>query len=267
LRRELNERIRGELQDRGMVDHRECSLTVLVARQDLTGAERQWAERYEPGDVIRYTKGSGAVGVHAGEYARVVGIDRDQNLVSVERAGGEQVSYDPRRLHGVSVYQEEERAFSVGDRVQFTAPDRPREVANRSLGAVEGITGDGDMTIMLDSGRSVEISSESHLHLDYGYAVTSHSSQGTTCDRVLVDVDTDHVHESLINSRLAYVAVSRARQDAHIYTNDAENLGQELSREVSKTAAMEAREHGNALEESIGHGVACGIPHDHGMEA
>jgi hypothetical protein len=35
-------------------------------------------------------------------------------------------SYDPRRLHGVTLYRETERAFSEGDRVQFTAPNRER---------------------------------------------------------------------------------------------------------------------------------------------
>ena len=78
-----------------------------------------------------------------------------------------------------------------------------------------------------------------HPHLDYGYAVTSHSSQGTTADRVLVHVDTENAHERLINSRLAYVAVSRGRYDAQIYTNDATSLGDELSRKVSHTAALE----------------------------
>lgn len=265
-RRDLNERIRGELQDRGIVDRQEHVVDVLVPRQDLTGAERQWAERYQVGDVIRYTRGSGAVGVYAGEYTCVVGVDREQNLITVERADGQELSYDPRRLHGVSVYQEEQRAFSIGDRVQFTAPDREQDVANRTLGTVEWMTEDGDLTIRLDSGRSVKISSESHRHLDHGYAVTSHSSQGATCDRVLVHVDTDQGHENLINSRLAYVAVSRARHDAHIYTNDAEHLGQELSRELSKSAAM-VPHHGHEQEESIGHAAAAEPAHDFGMEA
>jgi hypothetical protein len=53
-------------------------------------------------------------------------------------------------------------------------------------------------------------------------------------------VDTEQAHEQLINSRLAYVSVSRGRYDAQIYTNDAEKLGQELSRDVSKQSALEA---------------------------
>src|SRR6202789_686140 len=39
--------------------------------------------------------------------------------------------------------------------------------------------------------------------------------------------------------RLAYVSLSRAQYDAQIYTNDAATLGQELSRDVSKSVALE----------------------------
>ncbi len=52
-----------------------------------------------------------------------------------------------------------------------------------------------------------------------GNTITSHSSQGATADRVLVHVDTEQAHTQLINSRLAYVALSRGRYDAEIYTN------------------------------------------------
>ncbi len=35
---------------------------------------------------------------------------------------------------GVSVYREQEKAFSVGDRIQFTAPNHELKIANRELG-------------------------------------------------------------------------------------------------------------------------------------
>ncbi len=58
---------------------------VLTARQNLTGVDRQWAAQYEPGDVVRYSKGSQAMGIRAGEYATVEGSDREHNLLTVER--------------------------------------------------------------------------------------------------------------------------------------------------------------------------------------
>jgi ATP-dependent exoDNAse (exonuclease V) alpha subunit len=59
-----------------------------------------------------------------------------------------------------------------------------------------------------------------------------------TAARVLLHVDSEMAHEKLINSRLAYVAISRASHDAQIYTNDAANLGAALSREVSNASAI-----------------------------
>ena len=62
--------------------------------------------------MVRYTKGSRSMGISPGEYAKVESFDRERNLLTVERAGGEKLSYDPRRLQGVTVYREGERAFA-----------------------------------------------------------------------------------------------------------------------------------------------------------
>jgi hypothetical protein len=53
-----------------------------------------------------------------------------------------------------------------------------------------------------------------------------------------VNIDTN-VHPDLINPRFAYVAVSRAAEDAQIYTNSASSLTASLSHAVTKTSALE----------------------------
>jgi conjugative relaxase-like TrwC/TraI family protein len=238
-RREINQVIRREMQTRGQVDGHDHKQRVLVARQEITGADRQWAGQYESGDVVRYTRGSKTHGIEAGEYARVERVNEKENLVTVKRENGEHVSYDPRRLQGVTLYRETERAFSAGDRVQFTAPYKEQHVANRELGTIEKMDASGNLQLRLDSGRSVAFNVKEHPHLDHGYAVTSHSSQGQTADRVLVHVDTEQAGEKLVNRRLAYVAVSRGRYDAQIYTNDKGHLTEQLSRDVSQRSAIE----------------------------
>ena len=124
------------------------------------------------------------------------------------------MNYDPRRLQGVMLFRETERVFSEGDRVQFTAPNREQHIANRALGTIEKIDVSGNLQVRLDAGRTVAFNIKENPHLDSGYAVTSHSRQGQTADRVLVHVDTEQAGEKLINRRLAYVAVSRGRYDA-----------------------------------------------------
>lgn len=258
-RQAINERIHSELKSRGDIGDEEHQLRVLVPRQELTGADRQWASQYEVGDIIRYSRDSKSIGTHAGEYVRVQQIDKDQNLLTVERASAKEVTYDPRRLHGVVVYKETERKLSEGDKVQFTAPYSSDRIANRQLGTVTHIDSQ-NVQVRLDSGREVQFDSRERLHLDHGYAVTSHSSQGLTADRVLLHVDTEQAHEKLLNTRLAYVAISRGRYDAQVYTNSAAGLTEGLSREVSKRSALES-------EASLDDADAGKKHNDHEMES
>jgi conjugative relaxase-like TrwC/TraI family protein len=236
-RRELNIAVRQELKANGTLAPDDFTFRVLVQRQDMTGADRGWANHYEPGDVIRYARGSKTLGIEGGSYGTVVAINPAANLLAVETASGEPVSYDPRRLAGVSVYREVPREFSVGDRIQFTAPDRSLGVANRDLAVIESITPDGRLAARLEDNRQLEFDPANHRHFDHGYAVTSHSAQGLTAERVLVHADTG-VHPDLLNSRFGYVAVSRASHEATIFTNDAGKVGQQLGAEVTKTSAL-----------------------------
>jgi hypothetical protein len=131
------------------------------------------------------------------------------------------------------------REFATGDRLQFSALNKELGISNRDMGTITKMEPDR-LTVLMDGkeSRSVSFNPSEFRQFDHGYAVTSHSSQGLTADRVIANIDTDS-SRSLINNRLAYVAISRASQDARIYTNDAESLGQRLATEVTKTAALD----------------------------
>jgi len=208
------------------------------------------------------------VGVNAGQYATVADTDAKQNLLTVEREDGQHVTYDPRRLQGVSVYREAERDFAEGDRIQFTAPSKELHVATRELGTIVRLDERGEIAVHTDSERLVEFQLKNHPHLDYGYAVTSHSSQGQTADRVLIHADTEE-SPHLVNSRMAYVAVSRGRYDAQIYTNDKSELAQHLSRDVShRTAIHTGQERGPDVGQKISpSGVGRDTAQDQGSVA
>ena len=252
-RHELNVAVRQELKATGSLAPEDYTFRVLIQRQDMTGAERSWASHYEIDDVIRYTRGSKVIGIEAAAYASVVSINPAANQLTVEKANQELATYDPRRLTGVSVYQEIQREFSVGDRIQFTAPDKSLGVANRDMAAIEAIHPDGRISVRLDNNRLIEFNPRQHRHLDHGYAVTSHSSQGLTAERVLVHADTK-VHPDLLNSRFAYVSISRASHQATVFTDDMAKLGPQLGADVSKTSALEINQ-----ASSAGLGIGIGL--------
>jgi len=168
----------------------------------------------------------------------VVATQPQENLLTVQKPDGEHVTYNPARLHGISAYREIEREFAAGDRLAFSAPNRELGVANRDLGTIEHIGHDGQLAVRMDSGKAVTFDANEMRHFDHGYAITSHSSQGLTAERVIVNIDTQ-VHPQLINPRFAYVSVSRAALDAQIFTNDAPALSTNLSHSVTKTSALE----------------------------
>jgi hypothetical protein len=240
-RRQINEAVRAELRRNGTLAADGHELSVLDHRSDMTGADRTWAARYNVGDVLHYHTGSKTEGIERNSFARVREIDSRANMLTVELDSGSYVTYDPRRLRGVNVFTESTREFSTSDRIQFTEPNKTLGVSNRDLGTITAID-NGQMTVRLDGKQSREIifDTAQFRQFDHGYAVTSHSSQGLTAGRVLANIDTES-SRMLINTRLAYVAVSRASDDVRIYTNDAETLGQRLAADISKTSAVDFR--------------------------
>ena len=240
-RQQINEAVRAELLSRGVLANDGQQFKTLAHRNDMTGADRTWAARYDVGDVLQYNRGSKTHGIERDSFATVRAVDVSANTITVERPDGQSVTYDPRRMKGVNAYKETAREFATGDRIQFTGQDKKLKIANRDLGTITEVS-PGEITVRLDgkTKRSITFDPEKMRSLDHGYAVTSHSSQGLTESRVIVNIDTE-ASRNLVNSRLAYVAISRAETDARIYTNDATNLGKKLAADISKSSAVDFR--------------------------
>ena len=237
-RRQINQAVRSELQALGTVASEDHAMRVLAPRSDMTGADRTWAARYAVDDVLYYPRGSHDIGIEKQSYTKVVATQPKDNLLTVQKEDGTTVTYNPARLYGVNIYREVERKFAVGDRLGFTAPSKELGVANRDLGTVQHIGKDIRLTVKMDNGKSVSFDANQMRHFDHGYAVTSHSSQGLTAERVMVNLDS-HIHADLINKRFAYVAVSRGSHNAHIYTDNAVSLIGKLSHDVVKSSALQ----------------------------
>jgi conjugative relaxase-like TrwC/TraI family protein len=236
---QLNSLIHRQLRQDGRIGQTDHQMTVYINHQNMTGAERTFANAYRPDeDIICYNRASKVYGVKVGDYALVTAKNHAENEITVRFENGRQLTYNPQRLSGVSVYHEAHREFAEGDRIQFRAPLTEKRVANGELATITKI-GDEELSVKLDSGREVSFEPQRFRHIDHGYAVTSHSSQGTTVDRVLINADTRE-SEMLLNDRMGYVAVSRAREDAMIYTNSIEELRSALDRRVDKETALEA---------------------------
>ncbi len=107
-----------------------------------------------------------------------------------------------------------DREFRTGDRVVCLRNQRADDLLNGMRGVVASIDPEArSVTVRLTDGtdRAVPTNYLDDGHLDHGYAMTMHKTQGLTADEALV-LATDDLYQEA-----GYTALSRARFDTRVY--------------------------------------------------
>lgn len=71
-------------------------------------------------------------------------------------------------------------------------------------------------------------------HIEHAYCTTTYAAQGKTADRMFLHLESFRIN--LANQQSFYVAVSRARDEVHIYTDDRRKLIHQIERESGEKA-------------------------------
>ncbi len=228
-RRELNALVRQELGMEG-----KGRVFETLSRKDSTQAERRHAASYRVGEYVQPEKDYSRAGLIRGELYRVAEIETRNRLV-LERGDGSRFEINPRQHAHLSVYEKAASELAPGDWARITRNDPALDVSNGDRVRIVAVK-ENHVTLENGRGRHIELDATKPLHLEHAYATTVHSAQGLTTDRMMVDLDT----RSLTTGKdLYYVAISRARYEATIYTNSRAELPAAISREAAKTAALD----------------------------
>ncbi|HJT69779.1 MAG TPA: MobF family relaxase [Terriglobales bacterium] len=243
-RQEINTAVRDELKRQRKL--KEDQIVPVRVRKDIHAEDRRYSRSYRPGDSIRFHTNLPTLKIKSGQVGTVVEVKPDQNTLALKLEDGSAqrfLTFNPASRSNLSVFESQERPFAIGDRIQFTTSWKEKSVASRDTGWIEHIEKNGNIAVRLETGRRVAWNLKEYNYLDHAYAMTSHSSQGMTVDRVLIHVDTtDSRVRGLVDKTLSYVATSRGRYDAQVFTDDASQLGRALSREnLKETALSEAQ--------------------------
>lgn len=239
-RRDINARVREASGTAG----RGREFDTLI-RRDSTQAERRYSKNYRVGDAIQPEK-TYRSGLRRGELYRVLDTGPG-NRLTVAGPDKTPITFSPATHTRLSIYQPERSELAVGDRVRITRNDAGRDLANGDRFTVAAVA--ADRVTLEAAGRRVELPADRPLHLEHAYATTVHSAQGLTSERVLIEAQTN----SRTTARdVYYVAISRARHEARIYTDDLGRLPAAVARENRKGAALdlirERREQGRDRE-------------------
>ena len=212
----ITDSIRAGLKAKGKLG-RERIVTAWVSTH-LTDAQKADPTQYDPGDLIQFHQN--APGHTKGSRLLV-----DAGVNPPTKLANRFESYRPTQF-----------VLAVGDRVRVTAGGKTKDgkhrLSNGSLLSVQGFTNRGD--IIVDHGWVID---RDFGHLTHGYVITSHSSQGVTVDKVFVGMSSQSFPATC--KRTAYVAVTRGKEQAQIFTDDRSELLKAISRPDDPLSATE----------------------------
>ena len=227
----LNLEARQRLRTAGRLTGPDQAFTALRAK-DWTRAQHKDHRSYQPGDVLVAHKSTKHFIL--GEELRV--LRKEKRRLILAGSTGE-ISVSPRQS-GLAWTACEERLnpIAAGDRLRLRAiayvvtPDgQSRRLANGTTVTVQSVNSTGQL-ILADG------STLNSRQVAYGYALTSHASQGTTVDKVFI--------AGAASREGLYVAAPRGRESVRIFVSDREQfLDAQGLRSEARTSALEFTRH------------------------
>lgn len=214
----ITEEVRRELKERGKLGKKHRSFTVLT-NANLTEAERADAVQYEDGNVIVF-------------HQNAKGFKRGERLTVVP-----EVSLPLNQAAKFQIFRASTIDLATGDSIRITrngmTMDGVHRLTNGSTYKVKAFDKKGD--IVLENGWTI---AKDWGHIEHGYTVTSHGSQGRTIEG---DVFIAQSSESYGASSMEqfYVSVSRAKHRVTIFTDNKLDLLKAVERSEDRTTATE----------------------------
>jgi|GEM_PF-4817236 len=255
-REKVNLLIRSGLRSEGIVKGEELTTNVLFPA-DLTTVEKCTADYYTTDSVVRFNKNYSSLGVSKGEYLKVSASDKRKNIVTLESADGRSIQWNPNQVGGrrkgaIEVFLAKEQKLAVGDVIRWTRNNYAEDIYNGSTATVTKIK-NNKVTLaklgqqLADNGNrtnsnnalTLDVSKLQNQHWDYNYTLTIHGLQGDTCNRILINQDS--YNTNLTTQKSFLVAISRARLEAHVFTDDKKLYIETLQKYTgNKTTALES---------------------------
>ena len=221
----------------------------------LTREDAKQAFSYEIGDRVRFRRDY-AAGVHKGEYYRVAAVDTQSGILTLTDASGRTVEWNPAKWGNstVEAYAVTRRELMAGDRIAWTRNDATQGRVNGHSAQVIAVADDGRAIIRDHRGvRTVDLGQEANRHFRHAYVSTVHAAQGRTADRVMVNAES--FRTNLLNERSFYVAISRARSDIRIYTDDRKELIRNIEERTGEKATALLQEDRSMARRDVLQGV------------
>jgi ATP-dependent exoDNAse (exonuclease V) alpha subunit len=224
----LNDQVREQLGLQG-----KGRLFEVLRQRDMTQAEKSYAPSYKINDIIKLEKDYKTLNLKRGVFYTIEEVGAG-NRLTVRGENNQLLTFNPLKYQALSVFEKERIELSPQDQIRFISQDKERGIERGDCFEVAAIH--KDHILLKDKNRQIVFPAKGLLPLGHAYASTVHGSQGMNLHGVLLDLQTK---SRTTDKNLYYVAISRARYEVKIYTDDTQALPAVLSRETFKPSALD----------------------------
>jgi ATP-dependent exoDNAse (exonuclease V) alpha subunit len=224
--------IRDRLKAKGLIGKKAIKAKRLVNR-NMTEAEKSDARSYRTGDVIQFNLP--AKGFIRGSFWMIAGSDgKTVHLINKE---GEKAYLPVSSPERFDVFKISSIELAKGDKVRVTKNSfeskprstgkeenslKPKRMDNGLSLEVVSVHKNGRIRLRNTFSKTDYLINDDFGHITHEYCVTSHASQGKTCDEVLIYQPSATFGAT--NSKQFYVSASRAKHIVRVFTDDREEL-------------------------------------------
>ncbi len=236
---DVSSRIREKLKARDLI-HNEREMLSLKSL-NWTVAQKKTYKNYHPGMILDYRNNQQE------NFLTVQKIIHNKGLLCRDHSGNDLI-IARNNLGNYDVFEKQTLHVGIGDRIMLKSGGKNRtgEFSNGEIITVKEFDKSGN--IISSDGRTLTTSK-----LSYGYASTSHKSQGTTCHSVIIGFDRHSIQHA--DRKIAYVAGTRGTENIKIFCENKLELWDIEKRKGDRKSVIEMLEKENPQEQKSQTGI------------
>lgn len=234
---EITSHIRERMKQEGLLGKKEIDV-LRLRNLNFTEAEKADARNYESGQIVKFNQN-----VSGFNKGSIWAVEVSDGMVNLKNDKGEKKPLPMDKSEHYSVYKSQEIQISKGDKVVITdgSTDKSgKRLDNGTMLTVLRVSKSGAIELQNEKSKNIY-----HLDKDFGsinhaHCITSYASQGKSVAEVFIYQPA--VTFGATDAKQFYVSMSRAKQKAHLYTDDKAELFNHINSDGDRQSAIELLE-------------------------
>ncbi len=230
----VNNHIREELKVEQTLSGKSIKTTNLV-NKNLTNEAKTKSYNYHKDLVIRFNRNNKKLGIEKNSYLTVANINHDKNQLTLIDKDNRRLAWNPKKnaSKSVEVYYKNKRDINEGEVLFWRRAGGDQQEKRRTNEKIKilKVSNFSQRVAYVDIGtgetRSMNLQDFNNKHWEYAYCLTAHQAQGQTSEKVIINLES--WRSKLSNQQAFYVELSRAKQEAIIFTDDKSKIERQLT--------------------------------------